>query len=405
MIDRLASNVAIMEPEGGLQEKLALSEKENRPLIVKLGFDPTAPDLHLGHAVVLRKVREFQDAGHRIVIIIGDFTASIGDPTGRNKTRPPLSREEIDASSATYVSQLSLVVDTARVEIRRNSEWLGKLDIRDMIRLVSKVTVAQIMQRDDFKKRFTSNLPIHIHELLYPILQGYDSVVIKADIELGGTDQLFNNLMGRTLQEANGMPGQVVVTSPLLVGLDGVEKMSKTGDKKIGLTESPENMYGKVMSLPDNLIPEYLQLASDFDAAKQKELRDLLAAGTNPMIVKKELAANIVAQYHPEGAAAKAAAHFTRTVQSRDPEDSDHTPLARAKLREAFPTGSLSLLDLCAFPTTGMSRSEIRRLIRSGGVRVDREKVLDERSKLDVATVRTIWIGKRARFILVEDQG
>ena len=403
MIDRLASNIAVMEPKDGLHEKLAFSKKEGRPLIVKLGFDPTAPDLHLGHAVVLRKLRDFQDAGHRIIIILGDFTASIGDPTGRNKMRPPLSREEIDANSTTYISQLGLVVDTERLEIRRNSDWLSKLDLREVIRLISKVTVAQIMQRDDFKKRFKSDLPIHVHELLYPILQGYDSVIVNADIELGGTDQLFNNLMGRTLQEAFGMRGQAVITSPLLVGLDGAEKMSKTGGNYIGLTEAPESMYGKVMSLPDNLILEYLGLATNFDAAKQAELRDALGGQTNPMIVKKEIAANIVAQFHSEEAARKAAAHFVRTVQRGDPKESDHAPLARSELREAFPTGSPSLLALCDFATTGMTRSEIRRLIRGGGVRVDRKKITDENTKIDIAAARTLWVGKRIKFILVED--
>ncbi len=404
MIDPLASNIAIMEPKDGLHEKLALSEKESRPLIVKLGFDPTAPDLHLGHAVVLRKLRDFQNAGHRIIIIIGDFTASIGDPTGRNKMRPPLSREEIDENSATYISQLGLVVDTERLEIRRNSDWLSKLDLREVIRLISKVTVAQIMQRDDFKNRFKTDRPIHVHELLYPILQGYDSVIVNADIELGGTDQLFNNLMGRTLQEAFGMERQAVITSPLLVGLDGTEKMSKTGAKNIGLAEVPENMYGKVMSIPDNLILEYLRLATDFDVAKQAELRDSLAGQTNPMIVKKEIASNIVTQFHSEEAAVKAASHFERTVQRRDPNESDHAPLALVKLRESFPTGSPSLMDLCDFATTGMSRSGIRRLIRSGGVRVDREKIIDEHSKIDIADARTLWVGRRSKFILVESQ-
>jgi tyrosyl-tRNA synthetase len=403
MIDRLASNIAVMEPKDGLHEKLAFSKKEGRPLIVKLGFDPTAPDLHLGHAVVLRKLRDFQDAGHRIIIILGDFTASIGDPTGRNKMRPPLSREEIDANSATYISQLGLVVDTERLEIRRNSDWLSKLDLREVIRLISKVTVAQIMQRDDFKKRFKSDLPIHVHELLYPILQGYDSVIVNADIELGGTDQLFNNLMGRTLQEALGMRGQAVITSPLLVGLDGAEKMSKTGGNYIGLTEAPESMYGKVMSLPDNLILEYLGLATNFDAAKQAELRDALGGQTNPMIVKKEIAANVVTLFHSEEAAEKATAHFVHTVQERAPKESDHAPLARSKLHELFPTGSPSLLALCDFASTGMTRSEIRRLIRGGGVRVDQKKIIDENTKIDIATARTLWVGKRINFILVED--
>jgi tyrosyl-tRNA synthetase len=405
MIDRLASNIAIMEPRDGLRQKLALSKKEGRPLNIKLGFDPTAPDLHLGHAVVLRKLRDFQEARHRVIIIIGDFTASIGDPTGRNKMRPPLSPEEIEENSATYISQLGLVVDTDRVEIRRNSEWLGKLDLREVIKLISKVTVAQIMQRDDFKKRIKADLPIHVHEILYPILQGYDSVMVNADIELGGTDQLFNNLMGRTLQEAYGMEAQAVITSPLLVGLDGSEKMSKTGGNAVGLTEAPENMYGKIMSLPDDMILEYLRMTTDFDAPKRADLLDALAGQTNPMMLKKEIAANIVAQYHSQEAAAKAAAHFERTVQRREPTESDHVPLALAGLREAFPAGSSSLLDLCDFATTGMSRSEIRRLIRGGGVRVDREKVVDETAKIDIAPARTLWIGKRSKFIVVEDEG
>ena len=394
-----------MEPRDGLRQKLALSKKEGRPLNIKLGFDPTAPDLHLGHAVVLRKLRDFQEARHRVIIIIGDFTASIGDPTGRNKMRPPLSPEEIEENSATYISQLGLVVDTDRVEIRRNSEWLGKLDLREVIKLISKVTVAQIMQRDDFKKRIKADLPIHVHEILYPILQGYDSVMVNADIELGGTDQLFNNLMGRTLQEAYGMEAQAVITSPLLVGLDGSEKMSKTGGNAVGLTEAPENMYGKIMSLPDDMILEYLRMTTDFDAPKRADLLDALAGQTNPMMLKKEIAANIVAQYHSQEAAAKAAAHFERTVQRREPTESDHVPLALAGLREAFPAGSSSLLDLCDFATTGMSRSEIRRLIRGGGVRVDREKVVDETAKIDIAPARTLWIGKRSKFIVVEDEG
>lgn len=400
MIDLLASNIAIMEPRDGLKEKLELAEREQRPLTVKLGFDPTAPDLHLGHAVVLKKLKAFQDAGHRIVIIVGDFTASIGDPTGRNKMRPPLTPREIEANSATYISQLSLIVDIERVEIRRNSEWLGKLDLRDAIGLVSRVTVAQIMRRDDFHTRFNANLPIHVHELLYPILQGYDSVVIDADIELGGTDQLFNNLMGRTLQEAMGRPGQAVVTSPLLVGLDGTEKMSKTAKNYVGLTDDSENMYGKVMSIPDSLMSDYLRLATDLDAATQAKLRSTLNGETNPVTVKKEIAANIVGQYHSAAAAADAAAHFARTVQKRDPQESDHTALSLEKLRESFPSASLSLLDLCDFAATGMSRSALRRLIHGGGVRVDREKIVDEQATIELVPSRTLWIGKRDKFIL-----
>ncbi|MEM7674855.1 MAG: tyrosine--tRNA ligase [Myxococcota bacterium] len=402
MIDRLSSNVAIMEPKDGLQEKLALSKREGRPLKIKLGFDPTAPDLHLGHAVVLRKLRDFQEAGHHIIIIIGDFTASIGDPTGRNRMRPPLSKEDIAANCETYINQLGLVVDTQRVEIRHNSEWLGKMDLREMIKLISRVTVAQIMQRDDFKKRFRSDVPIHMHELLYPIMQGYDSVVINADIELGGTDQLFNNLMGRTLQEAFDKPGQAVLTSPLLVGLDGSDKMSKTAANYVGLTDEPENMYGKIMSVPDKLIPDYLNLATDFDAAKQAELNSALLEGTNPMLVKKDLAANVVAQFHSSSAATAAAEHFERTVQRRDPKESDHEPISLAKLRESFESGSPSLLELCDFVTTDMSRSGIRRLIRGGGVRVDRQKIADENTKIELVAAKTLWVGKLKKFILVD---
>jgi tyrosyl-tRNA synthetase len=403
MIDRLLANIAIMEPKNGLQEKLAVAQKEGRPLVVKLGFDPTAPDLHLGHAVVLRKLRDFQDAGHRIVIIIGDFTASIGDPTGRNKMRPPLSREEIEVNSATYISQLRLVVDTNRVEIRRNSDWHSELDFRKVIELMSKVTLAQIMQRDDFRNRFEAAQPIHLHELLYPILQGYDSVMIDADIELGGTDQLFNNLMGRALQEALGKPGQAVITSPLLVGLDGVEKMSKSKNNYVGLTDAPEDMYGKIMSIPDSLVLNYLELTTIFDAVQQAELRESLASGTNPMIVKRAIAANVVARFHSEAAGEEAAAHFERTVQRRDPKDDDHTPLPLSKLRAAFAEAP-SLLDLCDFATTSMSRSQIRRLIHGGGVSVDRKKVFDERTKIDIVPGRTLWVGRRSRFILVEAQ-
>lgn len=402
--DRLLSKIAIMEPKDGLEAKLAIARKEDRSLIIKLGFDPTAPDLHLGHAVVLQKLRDFQDAGHQIVIIIGDFTAGIGDPTGQNKMRPPLSREEIDANSETYINQLEKVVDINRVEIRRNSDWLGQLDLRELIGLISKVTVAQIMQRDDFKKRFEGDLPIHLHELLYPIMQGYDSVVVNADIELGGTDQLFNNLMGRALQEAFGQPGQAVMTTPLLVGLDGVEKMSKSKNNYVGLTDAPEDMYGKIMSVPDSLIPNYLELTTTFDSADQDRIRASLESGANPMAMKKEIAANITARFHSVEAAAGAAAHFERTVQKRDPLESDHSPLPLAKLQAEFPTPP-SLLDLCAFATDGLSRSEIRRLIRGGGVRVDREKLTDEHAAVEPAADRTLWVGKRNRFIIVDGDG
>jgi tyrosyl-tRNA synthetase len=317
--------------------------------------------------------------------------------------RPPLSREEIDANSATYIKQLGLIVDTQRIEIRRNSDWYSKLDFREVINLTSKVTLAQMMQREDFKNRFDAGRPIHLHEVLYPILQGYDSVMVNADIELGGVDQLFNNLMGRTLQRALGSPGQAVITTPLLIGLDGVEKMSKSKNNYIGLTDSPEDMYGKVMSIPDRLIPDYLEFATTFDGTKKALLREALVSGTNPMTVKKEIAANIVARYNSEKAAAQAMAHFERVTQQRDLKDSDYIPLALSTLYSAFPTAP-SLVDLCDLATSGMSRSHIRRLIRSGGVLVDGRKILDERASVDIAPGRTLSVGKRTRFIVTPDE-
>ena len=293
MLYPLLANVAIAEPEDGLAEKLKVAEAENRPLRVKLGFDPTAPDLHLGHAVVLQKLRDFQLAGHTIVVIIGDFTASIGDPTGRNKLRPPLSDAEIRENAETYLAQLGKVVDIDRVEVRRNSEWHGALSAADILRLMAKVTVAQVMTRDDFRRRFADGLPIHLHELLYPILQGYDSVMIDADIELGGTDQLFNNLMGRHLQETLGKPGQAVITMPLLVGTDGSDKMSKSKANYVGLTDAPEDMFGKLMSISDAMLPNYIDLTGSFADDERRAMRSSLEAGENPMVIKKRLAENV----------------------------------------------------------------------------------------------------------------
>lgn len=400
MRERLHANIAIMEPKNGLDEKIALAQREDRALVVKLGFDPTAPDLHLGHAVVLQKLRDFQQAGHRIVVIIGDFTAAIGDPTGRNQLRPPLSKDEIKTNSASYIDQLSKCIDIEQVEIRYNSEWYDDLGFSKVIKLVSKVTVAQIMQRDDFKKRFGSDLPIHLHELLYPILQGYDSIMVNADIEIGGTDQLFNNLMGRSLQESYGYIGQAVITMPLLVGTDGVEKMSKSKNNFIGVSDQPENIYGKVMSIPDDLILSYLDLTTTFTANKRAELQQALTAGNNPMLIKKELAANIVERFYSSEVAVQAAAHFQRTVQKRAPTAADHMPLVLSTLQQKF-SQTASVLDICAFAVPKMSRSHIRRLIRGGGVRVNQQKVLDENTSVQLKSNTTLWVGKRDRFTFV----
>lgn len=402
MLDRLLTNVAIMEPETGLQDKLAVAEAERRPLRIKLGFDPTAPDLHLGHAVVLRKLRDFQDAGHTIVIIIGDFTAAIGDPTGRNKTRPSLSREEIDENARTYVAQLGKVVDVSGVEIRRNSEWHGTLDLRDTIKLIANITVAQIMQRDDFKNRFAGGQAIYMHELIYPILQGYDSVMINADIELGGTDQLFNNLMGRSLQAAMGKPGQAVMTVPLLVGTDGVEKMSKSKGNHVGLTDLPEDMFGKLMSISDAMLPNYLELATNFSPKERAELLSMLENGTNPMEVKKAMAANVVCSFHSADAATIAAEHFKRTVQQRAPDQTDHLPVSIKEVTRQIGE-TPTLLNLCSFVVPNQSRSQLRRLIVGGGIRFDGKKIEDPLQEVELRVNRKLLIGKRERFMLVSD--
>ncbi|MCM2447767.1 tyrosine--tRNA ligase [Rahnella sp. CG8] len=390
----LASNIAIMEPSDGLEKKLALAAKENRRLVIKLGFDPTAPDLHLGHAVVLRKLRQFQDAGHSIVIIIGDFTASIGDPTGRNKLRPPLSEEQIAINSQTYIDQLGRIIDISRIEVRRNSDWFRKMSFSEIIGLVSRVTLAQMMQRDDFKNRYAASSPIYLHELLYPVLQGYDSVMINADIELGGTDQLFNNMVGRMLQESFGSEGQSVITMPLLEGLDGKDKMSKSKGNYIALTDSPEDMYGKVMSLPDHLIFSYLSLATNVPAEHITEAREQVERGMNPILLKKDLAHKIVAIYHGDEAADTAGKHFERIFQQHNPTEEDHLPLILDGHTR------LSLIDFCSQALAEMSRSEIRRLIRSGAVRINAHKETDELATIYPESGMLLWMGKRHRFIV-----
>lgn len=393
-IDVLASNIAIMEPSNGLEKKLELAAKENRKLIIKLGFDPTAPDLHLGHAVVLRKLKQFQDAGHDIVIIIGDFTAAIGDPTGRNKLRPPLSEKQITLNSQTYLDQLGRIIDTSRIQVRRNSEWFRKMPFSEIIGLVSRVTLAQMMQRDDFKNRYAASSPIHLHELLYPILQGYDSVMINADIELGGTDQLFNNMVGRMLQESFGSEGQAVMTMPLLEGLDGKDKMSKSKGNYIALTDSPEDMYGKIMSLPDHLIISYLTLASNASEEDIIEAREQMERGKNPILLKKDLAHQIVSIYHDVEAADAAGKHFERVFQQHNPTEEDHLPLiVDGDVR-------LTLIDFCSQALAEMSRSELRRLIRSGAVRINTHKEIDELAMISPEPGMLLWLGKHHRFIV-----
>jgi len=371
----LARNAVDCLPGGALERRLS----EGRPLRVKLGLDPTAADVHLGHTVVLQKLREFQEAGHTVVLIIGDYTARVGDPSGRSATRPVLSGEEIDANARTYVEQAGRVLRTdERLEIRHNSEWLD-MAMEDLFGLVRHVTVAQLLERDDFATRFAAHQPISLLELLYPVLQGYDSVAVEADVELGGTDQTFNLLMGRAIQSAYGKPAQVVLTVPLLVGTDGVEKMSKSLGNHIGVTEPPAEMYGKTLSIPDAVLPSWYDL-----------LLGQPPAGVPPRDAKRALARALVTRFHGEEAAREAEAAFDRVHIARQvPEDIPTLVLE---------TSALIHLPELLGDNFGMSRSEARRTIGQGGVRLDGVPV----AELDVPATdlagRVLQVGKR-RFL------
>ncbi|UWX60695.1 tyrosine--tRNA ligase [Chryseobacterium oranimense] len=399
MISTLKENTAIILPENGLKEKLKQAEKENRKLIIKLGFDPTAPDLHLGHAVVLKKLKQFQDLGHQVVIVVGSSTARIGDPTGKNKARKPLSAEDVSHNAQTYISQLSKVIDVEKTKIVFNSDWLDKLSFPKVIQLMSKVTVAQLMHRNDFNKRFTENTPIAMHELVYPILQGFDSVQIKCDIEMGGTDQLFNCTMGRQLQEVHQMPAQIVMCMPLLKGLDGKEKMSKSLNNIIGLTDEPNEMFGKTMSIPDSLIAEFIDLASDFSDEEKAALKLKLQNGENPMNIKKLIAKNIICQYHDKAAAELAESFFSSQFQSKNDEEKVYESVS---LNSLFPTGKrITLVELCSKLKSDLSKSSIRRMIRSGGIQINHIKITDPDEEIELFPQTKVKIGKRDFFELI----
>ena len=399
MIDSLQENVAIILPENGLEEKLAQAEKENRKLIIKLGFDPTAPDLHLGHAVVLKKLKQFQDLGHQIVIVVGSFTARIGDPTGKNKARKPLSAEDVWHNAQTYINQLSKVIDVQKTKIVFNSDWLDALNFSEAIQLLSKVTVAQLMHRNDFNKRFTENTPIAMHELVYPILQGFDSVKIKCDIEMGGTDQLFNCTMGRQLQEVHQMPAQIVMCMPLLRGLDGKEKMSKSLNNIIGLTDEPNEMFGKTMSIPDALIEEFINLTTDFSVEEKTALFSRIKEGENPMNIKKLIAKNIISQYHNSASAENAEQFFINQFQNKNFEDKVYEPVAIGLLKGM--ENRISIIELCHQLKNDLSKSAIRRLIESGGIQINTIKITDANEKIELIPQTKIKIGRRGFFELV----
>lgn len=383
----MKSGVADIVPERDLAAKL----ESGRPLTIKLGVDPTAPDLHIGHAVPLRKLRQFQDLGHQVVLIIGDFTALIGDPSGRSVTRPPLTPEQVEANAATYIEQAFKILDPQRTTMRRNSEWLGSLGFADVLRLTSNFTVARMLERDDFANRYRDGVAISLHELLYPAAQAYDSVAIRADVEIGGTDQLFNLLAGRELMEKMGLAPQVCLTLPLLEGLDGVHKMSKSYGNYIGLTDQPDDMFGKVMSIPDELMVKYYRLCTMLPVAEVDELEAGLAAGTlHPNTVKRRLARQMVELYHSPQAALDAEAAFDQVFKRHDlPDD---VPEVVVSLDETtYLPALLATLGLVA------SNGEGRRMIDQGAVKVDGNPIGQGTYDVESRSVdgRVIQVGKR----------
>lgn len=372
--------------EAEFARKLAKSRATGVPLRIKLGLDPTAPDIHLGHTVVLNKMRQLQDLGHNVIFLIGDFTSTIGDPSGRNSTRPPLTREQIEANAKTYYAQASLVLDPARTEIRYNSEWCDPLGARGMIQLASRYTVARMMEREDFTKRFKGGIPISVHEFLYPLMQGYDSVALKSDLELGGTDQKFNLLVGRELQKEYGQEPQCILTMPLLVGTDGVEKMSKSKGNYIGISESPDSMFGKLMSISDTLMWRYFELLSFRSLEEIAALKQEIDDGRNPRDAKVMLAQEIIARFHSAKAADDALASFeARFRDGAIPDDMPEVNIGGA------PVGILKLLREAGLVASG---SEAQRNVEQGGVRVNGDRVEDKSLQLPAGTY-VVQVGKR----------
>jgi len=391
ILDKIKKNTVDFVTEEELSKKLS----SKKSLKIKLGADPTAPDLHLGHAVVLEKLKDFQDLGHEIIFVIGDFTALIGDPSGRSKVRKALSKEEIEQNAKTYVSQVSKILDVSKIQIRYNSEWLSKIDLSELIKIMSNFTIARIIERDDFSKRYKQNTPIYMHEFLYPLLQAYDSVAIGADVELGGTDQKFNLLLGREMQTLFSQEEQVIITLPLLVGTDGSLKMSKSYGNYIGITEDPITMYGKVMSIPDNLILDYFKLVLCYDDNKLSVISESLKI-ENPMKLKMKLAKEIVTKYHSEEDSQKAEEMFTKVHR-------EHS--LPTELEEYIYKGPLQIkaFELINVLNLSPSKSEAKRMILQGGLEVNGEKITDPFFTLNVKNDMIIKLGKR-KFVKIRIQ-
>jgi tyrosyl-tRNA synthetase len=385
-------------PLDELKSKLAKAEAVGRKLRVKTGFDPTAPDLHVGHTVLIRKMRHFQQLGHDVIFLIGDFTGLIGDPTGRNATRPPLTREQINANAETYKTQIFKLLDPDKTIIEFNAKWMDEFAPENFIRLTAKVTLAQMLERDDFSKRLNGGIPISLHELLYPLVQGYDSVALKADVELGGTDQKFNLLMAREIQRAYEVEPQVIMTTPLLEGLDGIEKMSKSKDNYIGITEPPDEIYGKTMSISDDLMWRYYELLTDLTPTEVGQLKSDVEEGSrHPRDLKSDLAKRLVADFHSQGEADRAADEFIRRFRERQtPANIETLPVKPATTR-------IKLVDLLVEVDLAPSKAEARRLITQGGVKLNGERISEVAFEIETSVIKEIQlqVGK-LKFLKVE---
>jgi len=395
-MDVIRHGTAEIVPEEDLVRRIEQSAKSQAPLNVKLGCDPSRPDLHIGHSVVLRKLRQFQDLGHKAILIVGDFTGMIGDPSGRNKTRPPLTLNETRKNGRTYLEQATRILSTKKIQMLYNSEWLGKMTFADVIMLASRYTTARMLERDDFEKRFRAREPISMHELLYPLAQAMDSVAVQSDVELGGTDQKFNLLVGRDIQREYGMEPQIIITMPILPGTDGVEKMSKSLDNQIGINESPGQMYGKVLSIPDSLIMQYFTLTTDTPSGEIANIRALMVGGTeNPRDIKRRLAREIVTLYHSREDATEAEREFDRVfVRKQNPSEIPECTLTLAD-------GTISILQLLTSTKLASSNGEARRLVTQGGVSVSSRKISDPNEIVSPGAGIVVKVGKR-KFLKVK---
>ena len=386
-LDIIKRGVEEILPEDELREKIKISINKNKPLTVKLGCDPSRPDLHIGHSVVLRKLRDFQDLGHQAVLVIGDFTAMIGDPSGRNKTRPQLTLQQAKDNAKTYLDQAKVILDMKRVKIKYNSDWLGKIKFSDVIQLASSTTVARMLERDDFTKRYESEVPISLHEFLYPLAQAQDSVELISDIELGGTDQKFNLLMGRNLQKEVGQEPQCILTMPILEGTDGVEKMSKSYGNDIGISDSANDMYGKTLSIPDNIIFSWFNLATNIDSSELENIKKKLESDSiNPMEIKRLLARKIVEFYYDSNSALEAENHFNTVIVSKGIPDN---------IEDFIIEESMLLVDIIIKANMLSSKSEARRMIKQSAVKIDGDAIDDIHYKIPLNKNIILKVGKR----------